>query len=151
MATTTSRTGQESGKPYVLDAGEGVPGFGADVKAARVSTGGSLTVIESRTTGGAPLHVHAREDEYFYVIEGTLTVRIGEEEFEAGPRAFVYLPRGVPHAWDVIGDEAIVLLMTVPAMLEEFLHEYHDAFSKPPEVREQIAAKYGITFLPGND
>ncbi|HLK60655.1 MAG TPA: hypothetical protein VKU00_29095 [Chthonomonadaceae bacterium] len=59
---------QNRAGPYVLQAGEGVSGFGASVKAGRVSTGGSLTLIESRTKGGAPLHVHAREEEYFYVI-----------------------------------------------------------------------------------
>jgi quercetin dioxygenase-like cupin family protein len=130
-------------KPYVLQADEGVAGPG--VKASRASTGGQLTLIESRTWGGAPLHVHTREDEYFYVVEGTLTVRIGEERFEAGPRSFVFLPRGIPHEWDVVGDEATVLLMTVPAMLEEFLGEFHSAST--PEDRNRVAESYGITFL----
>src|SRR5579859_1111055 len=57
-------------KPYVLGPGEGVPGFDAGVKASRLSTGGGLTLIESITAGGAPWHVHTREDEYFYVVEG---------------------------------------------------------------------------------
>jgi mannose-6-phosphate isomerase-like protein (cupin superfamily) len=106
----------------------------------------SVTLIESRTRGGAPLHVHSREDECFYVLEGALTVRCGEEEFAAGPRSFVFLPRGVPHAWDVAGEGvATVLLITVPAGLEEFLAEYHAAAS--PAARGQVAAKYGITFL----
>lgn len=148
MQSTHNHPDQNQPLPYFLPPGEGVPGFGADVKAGRVSTGGGLTVIESRTTGGAPLHIHTREDEYFYVVEGTISVQCGEEEFEAGPRSFVFLPRGVPHSWDVVGDEATLLLMTVPAMLEEFLHEYHQAFSKPPEERNRVAAKYGITFLP---
>ena len=129
---------------YCLQADEGVSGFGSDVKASRASTGGLLTLIESRTTGGAPLHVHAHEDECFYVVEGTITVVCGEEEFTAGPRSFVFLPRGIPHSWDVIGEEATVLLITVPGMLEEFLGEYHAASR---EQREQVAAKYGITFL----
>ena len=60
--------------PYVLAAGEGVPDFDGSVKASRGSTGGALTFIESRTDGGAPMHVHEREDEYFYVVEGTLEV-----------------------------------------------------------------------------
>ena len=134
-------------KPYLLQAGAGIPGFGPDVKAARASTGGSLTLIESRTRGGAPRHVHTREDEYFYVVEGTLIVRCGDETFEAGPRSFVFLPRGIPHSWDVAGDgEATVLLITAPAMLEEFLRDYHAATS--PDARNQVAARYGLTFLP---
>ena len=47
---------ENSMKPYVLLAGEGVAGFDASVKASRSSTGGNLTVIESRTKGGAPWH-----------------------------------------------------------------------------------------------
>jgi len=135
-------------KPYVLQAGQGVPGYEDSVKASVSSTGGGLTLIESHTRGGAPLHVHTREDEYFYVVDGTLTVRLGEEEFEAGPRSFVFLPRNIPHSWDVVGDEpATVLLMTVPAMLEEFLREFHEASSGPAGARDLVAEKYGITFL----
>ncbi|MFN8419196.1 MAG: cupin domain-containing protein [Anaerolineae bacterium] len=132
-------------KGYVLKDGEGVPGFGSDVKAAKQSTNYMLTLIESKTTGGAPLHVHTREDEYFYVVEGIITVRCGEDQFEAGARSFVFLPRGVPHSWDVVGDEATVLMITTPAMLEEFLAEYHTVTQ---EQRGLIAERYGITFLP---
>lgn len=132
--------------PYNLNANEGVPRFDASVKASASSTGGMLSVIESRTTGGAPLHVHTREDEYFYVVEGTISVRCGNEAFEAGPRAFVFLPRGVPHWWDVVGEEATLLMMTTPAMLTEFLGDFHTATTW--EERTRIAETYGVTFLP---
>jgi quercetin dioxygenase-like cupin family protein len=131
--------------PYVLQSGEGLPNSGSDVKASGASTGGVLTLIESRTTGGAPLHVHTREDEYFYVVEGTITVQVGDDHYEAGPRSFVFLPRGIPHAWDVVGSEATLLLMTIPAGLDTFLDEYHAAATR--EERDQVAARYGITFL----
>jgi quercetin dioxygenase-like cupin family protein len=129
-------------KGYLLQAGEGVSD--SSTKASGASTNGSLTLIESRTTGGAPLHIHTREDEYFYVLEGTLTVRLGDDRFEAGPRSFVFLPRNIPHEWDVVGDEATLLMMTIPAGLDTFLDEFHAASG---EDRKQVAAKYGITFL----
>jgi quercetin dioxygenase-like cupin family protein len=135
----------QSSKGYVLRAGEGISRDDPSTKASKISTAGSLTLIESRTTGGAPLHVHTREDEYFYVLDGVISVRLGDDRFEAGPRSFVFLPRNIPHEWDVVGDEATVLLMTIPGGLEEFLGEYHAAGSK--EAREQVATKYGITFL----
>jgi mannose-6-phosphate isomerase-like protein (cupin superfamily) len=130
---------------YVLKPGEGVNPHDSSLKASVLSTGGMLTVIESRTTGGAPLHVHTREDEFFYVIAGTLTVCLGDARFEAGAGAFVFLPRNIPHEWDVVGEEATLLMMTVPAGLDAFLDEYHAAGSR--EARKEIAAKYGITFL----
>jgi quercetin dioxygenase-like cupin family protein len=129
-------------KPYMLKADEGLSS--SDLKASKVSTGGMLTLIESYTDGGAPLHVHSNEDEAFYVVEGTITVTVGDEHYEAGPRSFVFLPRGIPHSWDVVGERARVLMITVPAMLEEFLSEYHAA---PANERDTIATKYGIKFL----
>src|ERR1051325_10324152 len=109
-------------EPYVLQPGESWPDFGPAVKASRRSTGGNLTVIESHTRGGAPWHVHSREDEYLYVVSGVLAVSVGKEVFRAEQGSFVFLPRGVAHAWDVASPEkATVLMMTVPAMLEEFL------------------------------
>ena len=133
-------------QPYVLLSAQGLAGFDAAVKASRTSTGGNLSLIESHTKGGAPWHVHSREDEYFYVVEGTIIVQLAEEVFTAGPRSFVFLPRGIPHAWDVGGDGvATLLMMTVPAMLEEFLREFHAAATR--EARDVVAARYGIEFL----
>jgi quercetin dioxygenase-like cupin family protein len=129
---------------YVLAAGQG---FGGDssLKAGVASTGGAFTLIESRTDGGAPMHVHTREDEYFYVLNGTISVQIGDETFEADARSFVFLPRNIPHAWDVVGDKATLLMMTVPAMLDTFLEEFHAAEGR--EARDKVASRYGVTFL----
>lgn len=134
-------------KPYVLNADEGVPGFDSSVKASRRSTNGGLTLIESKTDGGAPRHIHANDDEYFYVVEGSIIVHCGDETFHAGPRSFVFLPRGIPHDWDVTSGTAIVLMITVPAGLEEFLSEYHAAHGSPKAVQDEIAARYGITWV----
>jgi mannose-6-phosphate isomerase-like protein (cupin superfamily) len=144
--STNPRKRTKFAKGYLLKPDQGVPGFDSDVKASRASTMGALTVIATQAISGAPLHVHTREDEYFYVESGTLIIRCGEEVFRAGPGCFVFLPRNVPHSWDVFGGGiARILMMTVPAMLEEFLREFH----APSAVsREKIAAKYGITFLP---
>lgn len=129
---------------YCLGPDEGVPGADEATKASARSTGGALTLIESVTPGGAPLHVHTREDECLYVVDGTITVRCGGERWEAGPRSFVFLPRGIPHEWDVVGDVATVLMITVPAGLDDFLREFHAADGP---TRDEVAARYGITFL----
>jgi len=58
----------------------------------------------------------------------------------------VFLPRGIAHAWDVASEEkATVLMMTVPAMLETFLQEFHAVSGQ--EARDRVAEKYGIRFL----
>jgi len=147
MSSTHKPPVNDSIRGYVLHPGEGAPGYDASVKASGAATGGVLTLLESHTTGGAPRHVHSREDECMYVLDGTITGECGGEAFEARPRSFVFLPRGVPHAWGVPGGTATVLIFTVPAMLEEFLREYHAAASGPKPLRDAVAEKYGITFL----
>ena len=130
---------------YVLGPGEGVPGAGDPaLKASEPSTGGTLTLFESDTDGGAPRHVHSREDECFYVLEGVISVECGDETFEAGPRSFVFLPRAIPHAWDVVGDRATVLIITVPAGFEEFMRELHEAEGP---ARLEVARRHGIEFV----
>ena len=78
-----------------------------------------------------------------YVLEGSIWARCGESRFELGPRSFVFLPRGVPHEWDVIDEEAVVLIITAPAGLETFLHDFHAATGD----RNEIARRHGIDLL----
>ena len=91
---------------YVAGPGEGVAGGSPDVKATAAATAGALTVMESVVRQGPPRHVHAHEDECFYVLEGTVTGTCGDEAFEAGPRSFVFLPRGLAHTFRAAEGEA---------------------------------------------
>jgi quercetin dioxygenase-like cupin family protein len=61
------------------------------------------TVLESRMAPGhaPPLHLHREEDEAFFVLDGTMRFRCGEDEFELGAGDFMLVPRGVPHAFRV--------------------------------------------------
>jgi len=76
------------------------------IKATSASTGGAFGLVESLIAPGfsPPLHVHHREDESFWVLEGELTMRCGDRSFRAGPGSFVFLPRDVPHTFVVEGD-----------------------------------------------
>jgi quercetin dioxygenase-like cupin family protein len=133
---------------YVLQPGEGVGGD-TSVKASVASTGGAMTLIESTADGGAPFHVHERDDEAFYVVDGAISVRIGDETHEAPKGSFVFLPKGIPHGWDVVGEAgatATVLMITVPAMLDVFLARFHAAGSGGE--RTAVAQEFGVTFLP---
>jgi len=76
------------------------------IKATAGSTGGAYGLVESLIAPGfsPPLHVHHREDEAFYVLEGDVTMRCGDRTFRAGPGSFVFLPREVPHTFVVEGE-----------------------------------------------
>jgi mannose-6-phosphate isomerase-like protein (cupin superfamily) len=75
----------------------------------------------------APLHVHHSDDEAWYVLEGTLRFRIGDETFEAGTGSAVMAPKGTPHAYGNAkrGEPARYLLVMTPKIraLVEALHE----------------------------
>ena len=85
-------------------------------------TGGRLTVYEILLPpdSGPPLHVHEHEDEAFYVLEGGLKVRMGDEEHEALAGSFVFQPRGIPHTFRSSGNGARVLLLVVPSGFEGY-------------------------------
>ena len=76
------------------------------IKATADSTGGAYGLVESLIAPGfsPPMHVHHREDESFWVLEGELTMQCGERRFRAGAGSFVFLPRDVPHSFVVEGD-----------------------------------------------
>src|SRR5579875_1631173 len=93
------------------------------LKATAQSTGGAYGLIESLAPAGfgPPLHVHHREDEAFWILEGHLTVRCGEQTFAAGPGTYTFLPRGIPHTFAVEGDSpARILSICSPGGLEQY-------------------------------
>jgi quercetin dioxygenase-like cupin family protein len=115
------------------------PGHG--VKASVDGTGGALGLVETVIPAGhsTPLHLHRREDEAFYVLDGAVDFVCGEERFRAEPGAFVYLPRGVPHAFLGVAERSRVLVLLVPGGLEE-------AFADPARF-QQLLREGGVEVL----
>ena len=101
---------QHSVAPIALGPGEGEAlwflGGLATVKASAETTGGRVAVIEHLAPrgSGSPLHVHHREDEWFYVLEGELTFWVGGEVIVAPAGSFVFGPRDIPHTFIVSSD-----------------------------------------------
>jgi len=117
-------------KPLVLGPDDGEAVWFQDnrmtIKAKAAETGGTFGLLAAwAPAGGAtPLHVHHHADEAFWILEGRLRIRCGEEEFTAGPGSFVLLPRGVPHAFVVEGgEEARLLIILSPGGSEAFFAE----------------------------
>ena len=150
--------------PIAMQAGEGesIWSFGvlATIKASRETTDGRVAVIEHLAPQGAgsPLHVHHREDEWFYVVEGALTFWVGGEVIEAPAGSFVYGPRDVPHTFLVSSPQARFLLVAEPAGFESFLRALGQpapTLTIPPPAAPPsdlaplvaAAAEYGIEIL----
>jgi len=150
--------------PIALQAGQGEAlwflGFLATIKASSETTAGAVAVIEHlgpRGTG-SPLHVHSREDEWFYVTEGELTFWVGGQVINAPAGSFVYGPRGIPHTFTVSSEQARFLLVTEPSGFEDFMRalaepaerlEIPPAPSGPPDMTavSKLAAEHGIEIL----
>ena len=106
-----------------LGAGEGESvwslGGRFTIKADRAVSDGRLALVEAlafRTTE-PPLHIHHREDEGWYVLEGQMTFYIGDRADVAGPGAFVYAPMGLPHTFTVDVEPTRVLVLATPARI----------------------------------
>jgi mannose-6-phosphate isomerase-like protein (cupin superfamily) len=126
---------------YVVAAGGGLAGD-PGLMASRQSTGGALSVFETSIGTGPPLHVHDRDDECFYVLDGMLSVRCGTDRFDAGAGSFVFLPRGRPHRFSAVGADARLLLIAVPGGIEDYFREINTA--SDDEERTLIGERYGI-------
>lgn len=150
--------------PSALQEGEGEAiwflGALATVKASNETTAGRVAVIEllAPQGHGSPLHVHRREDEWFYVTEGALTFWVGGEVIEAPAGSFVYGPRDIPHTFIVSSPQARFLVVTEPAGFERFVRAMGEPAmtptipppAAPPSDLAPLvaaAAEYGIEIL----
>src|ERR1700730_18387750 len=102
--------------PYALKSGEGWTynaGIDFTVKAGEFRSTNGAAFFEYLTRKGEepPDHTHPSEDEMFYVVEGELTFRCGEQAFDVGPGGFVFLPRGIEHGYTMRSDGPIRLLV----------------------------------------
>ncbi len=105
------------------------------MKARAADTGGALGLVETDLYRGfgPPLHVHRREDEAFYVIEGEVRFRLAEEEFVGGPGTWVWGPRGVPHTFKIESEAARALILVTPGGFEAMFEVGGVPVSESPE------------------
>jgi quercetin dioxygenase-like cupin family protein len=124
-------------------------------------TGGAFSIAEFRTSpgGGPPPHVHANEDEMFYLIDGQLEFTANDKLITAGPGDVAFLPRNVPHTFKNTGSEpARGLTFSAPCGFEAFVNECGERVDRVPSdkvMNEQALQKvvarcgnYGISVVP---
>jgi mannose-6-phosphate isomerase-like protein (cupin superfamily) len=100
----------------------------------------------------APLHLHTREDEYSYVLDGRMGALLGEEVVEAGPGDLVHKPRDQWHTFWNAGDEPCrILEIIAPAGFEDFFRELDGlggAIKADPDDLAALNARYGLEMQP---
>ena len=100
----------------------------------------------------APLHLHTREDEYSFVLEGRMGALLGDDVLEAGPGDLVFKPRNQWHTFWNAGDEPCRILEIIsPAGVERFFRELVDlggVAEADDEALAQLNARYGFEMRP---
>ena len=109
--------------------------------------------------GGPPLHIHHREEECFYLLDGTLEITLGEKIFNATTGAFIQIPRGTLHRFHNTGSTtARMLLLFSPAGMDKYFEEtlepVQDRTAAIPPISESVIArlinagpKHGLEFV----
>jgi len=124
-------------------------------------TGGSYFTLEAFVPpgGGPPLHIHHREDEMFYILEGECSIQIGDARRQAKTGDLVSAPRGVAHAYRNESANQLRMLVTfTPAGMDEYffktLETARELTAAPPDVRQRVierfvafADQFGVEFV----
>jgi quercetin dioxygenase-like cupin family protein len=132
------------------------------ILATGAQTGGAYALTEARVLpgGGPPPHIHQREDEAFFVLDGEITFWLGDRRVVARAGSFIQGPRGVSHAFkNESSSPARMLIQVTPPGFEQFLAEFATpvaSFDSPPvpvtpeaiQKLLEVAPKYGIEILP---
>jgi quercetin dioxygenase-like cupin family protein len=124
-------------------------------------TNGSFSLMHGFEIKGLepPPHIHTKEDESFYIMNGEINYTVGKEVLNAKSGDWVFLPRNIQHSFQVLTDQAEVLIHLSPGGFEDYFIEMSEPAKElvipprpqgPPDVKKIVAtaSKYGIIF-PG--
>jgi mannose-6-phosphate isomerase-like protein (cupin superfamily) len=126
------------------------------VRATSAATNGAFGLIEQPNVPpgfASPYHVHHREDESFYVLQGQVAFVCDGKWLTAGPGDFVFGPKHIPHGFRVTGTApAHMLLLVTPGGFEQFTKDLSEPASTPPSPPDiaklvAVAATYGVDIL----
>jgi mannose-6-phosphate isomerase-like protein (cupin superfamily) len=155
---SAARAQQEPVKPgdfLVVPPGGGLVAYPGEWKFTREQNAGAFSLVEINVPVAAndwrgPRHVHTREDEAWYVIDGELAFEVGDKKATVGPGTFVYAPRDIPHRYRVTKAPARYLLIFSPSGIEplfaevaELLQKYEEGSEQYRAELEKLQAKYG--------
>jgi mannose-6-phosphate isomerase-like protein (cupin superfamily) len=152
---------QEPGGGTVLGPGEGmafVVGTASSLfKATREATAGFFSLAETTLepeTSGPPLHSHRELLDSFYVLEGTLTIQVGDDELEATPGTYAYVPPGVVHTFANRSSAPVrILNLNMPGGWEDYIRDLAAAIpaggQPDPTLMGEVLARHDVLLASG--
>ena len=114
------------------------------------AVGANFVVAEWKDAGGppgpprwiAPLHLHRNDDEAWYVLEGTLCVRVGNEVVEAAVGSAVFVPRGTPHTYWNPGPGLVRYLLVMTSNIYALIQAIHAMPDRSPAALRAVFEKH---------
>jgi mannose-6-phosphate isomerase-like protein (cupin superfamily) len=115
----------------------------------------SFVIAEWRDAGGppgpprfiAPLHLHYNDDEAWYVLEGTLCVKVGDKDVEARAGSAVFVPRGTAHTYWNPGPGLLRYLLVMTPRIYELIQEIHAMKERTPAALVALFQKHDSELL----
>ena len=148
-------------EPKIVNAGKGepvaVPFHPVEQLLSGHETAAGVTFYLSKVppnSAGAPPHIHAHEDEFFYVVSGEMTFLSEDDVIAMGPGGFAALTRDHLHGfWNASDEEAVVLMAATKGGFEQFFDDVAREVSANPDLSPaevgdivgRLAAERGIT------
>ena len=155
--THTSSKGNERRQLVHLAPGDGETvrtptGPALTFKLRGAQSGGAVAAWENVVAPGEgpPLHVHKDQDEIWYPLEGSFRFTLGGYMSAAQPGAFVYIPRGIVHTWQNIGQmPGRFLVVMTPAGFETFFDRFAELQSDGPPIEafSRLGPGVGLTVV----
>lgn len=128
-----------------------LPGSQITLLVAGRQTQGNLVIFEQTMVlnGAVPLHINHREDESFHLVEGKYLFEVGGILNELGPDSHVFVPRGIAHRFQYIGEKpGKMLIICQPAGIESAIEELARIPAPiEPDKFAAVSQKYGIEVL----
>jgi mannose-6-phosphate isomerase-like protein (cupin superfamily) len=120
-----------------------------DFKVSTLDTDGGLAVCEitSLKKGGPARHLHHKQEEWFYVLEGEHVIEVGEERYEPGPGDSVLAPRKVAHVWAHVGEGKgrLIAALQPAGEIEAFFEDLAQLSSTPErEELQRVFTSHGM-------
>jgi mannose-6-phosphate isomerase-like protein (cupin superfamily) len=120
-----------------------------------VGIGGNFMIAEWKDIGGppgpprwiAPLHLHRNDDEAWYVLEGALCVRVGNDIVEAKAGSAVFVPRGTAHTYWNPGTELVRYLLVMTSNVYSLIQDIHAMTERSPAALKTVFERHDSELL----
>ncbi len=119
------------------------------------STANNFVIAEWQDAGGisaqprwiAPLHLHRSDDEAWYVLEGVLRVKVGNEDLELRARSGALVPRGTPHTYWNPGPDRVRYLLIMTSRIYQLIQDIHAMSERTPATLRAVFEKHDSELL----